>query len=102
SRAAAREARDRRHVPLAGDLADRIVVGITDVDIPRAVDADAAARVVEARVRASSIGGAHETGPARERAHHAVAADLANRAVVEIGYIEIARRVHGNRVRAVK
>ena len=76
-----------------GDFANRMVVGVGDVNVARPVDGEPA-RVIETRVGAVTVCsagiGAVATG---ERADHAARRDLADRVVARIGHVNISRRI---------
>ena len=97
-----RRASQGRDGPSGGDFADRVVVGVGDVDIARTIDRHPT-RAVEARVSTVAIEVTRIGAvAARERAHAAARRNLAEGVVARIRDVDVARTVHGNPVRRRK
>ena len=70
-----------------------MVVRIRHIDIARAVHRHAVGKI-KPRGAARAIGAATAAGQTGQRGHHASGRDLADRVVVGVGHIDVARRVH--------
>ena len=92
--AVGRRAGERRDHAGRSDLPDRAVIRVAYVDVIRSIHGDAAG-IIELGGRSGAIGRAGVQGTAGKSRDHAGRRDLANRVVVGIGDIDVARAVRG-------
>src|SRR5205823_3276255 len=91
---------DRRHHARRRDLADQMVVAVSDVDVPCRADGDAV-RAIEARRGAGAVV-VPRAAVAGQRGDDAGRRDLADRVVAGVGDVDIAVFVAGDALRSAK